>query len=166
MAKDLKKKIISLKLQLPYQHKGMQRRRKISMRSKGCFLLQQKCSTKFLNLLKLTLWTTNWVRKGHCFIGQKDTKHNKNVKYTEVKFVEAHFSSREAQCSWERCMVPFLAQQIVQNLHKLTQHLFREASLCMFWVVPGKVPLLWLPCRGLCSVCTLRGTLHYFKAVF
>lgn len=39
----------------------------------------------------------------------------KNVKYTEVKFVEAHFSSREAQCSWKRCMVPFLVQHIMQN---------------------------------------------------
>lgn len=141
MAKDFLKKIISLKLQFPYQHKGMQRRRKISMRSKGCFLLQQKCSTKFLNLLKLTLWTTNWVCKGHGFIGQKDKKHNKNVKYTEVKFVEAHFSSREAQCSWERCMVPFLAQQIVQNLYELTQQLFREASLCM--LCSGS-------CQGMC----------------
>lgn len=55
MAKDLKKKIISLKLQFSYQHKAMQRRRKISMGSKGFILLQQKCSTKFLNLLKLTL---------------------------------------------------------------------------------------------------------------
>lgn len=75
--KGFKKKIISLQLQFPYQHKAMQRRRKISMRSKGCIILQQKCSTEFLSLLKLTLWAMHWMCKGHCFTGQKDTKHNK-----------------------------------------------------------------------------------------
>lgn len=161
MAKDFLEIFISLKLQFPYQHKAMQRRRKISTRSKGFLILQQKCSIKFLNLLKLTLSKELNVQRT-LFYRTKGYKTQQKCQMHWSEVVEAHFSSREAQCRWERCMVVFLVQQIQQNLDKLTQQLFREMSPHNFWLVPGNVPPLWLPCCGLCTNCTLRGIFSLF----
>lgn len=69
------------------------------MRSKGFLILQQKCSTKFLNLLKLTLSKELNVQRT-LFYRTKGSKTQQKCQMRSSEVVEAHFSSREAQCRW------------------------------------------------------------------